>query len=438
MSAFVVPGLVLAAFLGAPPEDPFHKGDFATACKLAKEKGKVVMVDFYTVWCGPCKMLDRNTWPDERVRNFLVEKTIPMKVNAEADRELARRYQIMFYPTIVFVKPDGVEIGRVRGYSPPAEFLMRAAGVLSPQAVANPPKQEPTPPPEPVDTTSATYRLDQARVLIREKKHKEALDELTWCFDHGHEKDPSFIRVRVGVLSRMFAELGQAYPPAREAISTRRDAAQAALVELGEQPAKLATRSPVFASGGTVGGVMELLAINRALGQTEKSVALYEALRAAGERTAALRTQLVRDEVLDALLASQRYREIVEDGGDMLFERLNQQISGCKESTARTASVSTPGRDRIASFMRQRTVADVSRWYQALLGADQKTRAEYLADKLIDLDGTGVTYATLIDRALRVGAYDAARLHVTRAEEKLQGADLSKVREAAAKIPPRT
>jgi len=106
---------------------PFHDVGFEQACKLAQKEGKVVMIDFYTTWCAPCKMLDRFTWNDESVRKWLRDQTVALKVNAEKERGLAQRYRVTAYPTIVFLKPDGQEIGRIEGFLWPQPFLKVAA-----------------------------------------------------------------------------------------------------------------------------------------------------------------------------------------------------------------------------------------------------------------------------------------------------------------------
>jgi len=60
-----------------------------------------VLVDFYTVWCGPCKKLDQTTWKDQQVRDWLSSEAVCLKVDAEKDVPLAEKYRINVYPTVV-------------------------------------------------------------------------------------------------------------------------------------------------------------------------------------------------------------------------------------------------------------------------------------------------------------------------------------------------
>ncbi len=93
----------------------WHK-NFAAAQKLAKKTNRV-MVDFYTSWCGPCKMLDRQTWPAPGVSSLL-KGAVPVKLDAEAGPNvgIANRYKVQAYPTILFINPQGKVIGTVVGF----------------------------------------------------------------------------------------------------------------------------------------------------------------------------------------------------------------------------------------------------------------------------------------------------------------------------------
>ena len=91
------------------------------------------MVDFYTSWCGWCKVLDRKTYSDDNVGKIADAKFISVKIDAEKGEgiDLAKQYQINGYPTIIFFAPDGKEVDRVVGYQDADHFarsLNLAAG----------------------------------------------------------------------------------------------------------------------------------------------------------------------------------------------------------------------------------------------------------------------------------------------------------------------
>jgi len=105
--------------------------DYDQALSRAKDENKPILMDFYTDWCGWCKKLDAETYGDETVAAFLNESFICLKVNAEEHADLAKEYEVLGYPTIVFLSPDGEEIGRIVGYEPPNKFLQDAKNMLT-------------------------------------------------------------------------------------------------------------------------------------------------------------------------------------------------------------------------------------------------------------------------------------------------------------------
>lgn len=91
--------------------------DYETGLERARIERKPVMIDFYTSWCYYCKILDSKTYTDPEVIR-LSAQFVCLKINAERQRELARRYRIAAYPIIVFLSRDGLERTRTYGYQP--------------------------------------------------------------------------------------------------------------------------------------------------------------------------------------------------------------------------------------------------------------------------------------------------------------------------------
>ncbi len=97
--------------------------DLPTALARAGSEKKLVMVDFYTDWCKWCKQLDRTTLSDAEVQRAL-GGFVSVRLNAEKDgRDVAERFNVDGYPTILFLDARGGEVGRIPGYMEPGPFL---------------------------------------------------------------------------------------------------------------------------------------------------------------------------------------------------------------------------------------------------------------------------------------------------------------------------
>jgi len=121
---------------------------FEDALELQQKKPKNIIMDVYTNWCGPCKLLDRNTFQNKKVADFINEHYYAVKFNAEGnevinfdDREfknpnykpemvnrrngnhqLTRYLGVSAYPTIVFFDTKSEIIYKLRGYNTPAQI----------------------------------------------------------------------------------------------------------------------------------------------------------------------------------------------------------------------------------------------------------------------------------------------------------------------------
>ncbi|MAW95411.1 MULTISPECIES: thioredoxin fold domain-containing protein [unclassified Leeuwenhoekiella] len=86
----------------------FAETDLEGALAMAQEQNKHVFIDFYTNWCAPCKMMDKQVFPQQNVGKYFNSKFISLKVNAEKEGvELAKKYGIKAYPTFVILDKTG-------------------------------------------------------------------------------------------------------------------------------------------------------------------------------------------------------------------------------------------------------------------------------------------------------------------------------------------
>lgn len=87
----------------------------------------VVMVDFWAVWCGPCRMIAPTV---EELAKEYTNKIKVMKLNTDENPEIASRYKIMGIPSIIFFK-NGQEADRIVGAVPKPQLKAKIDSLIS-------------------------------------------------------------------------------------------------------------------------------------------------------------------------------------------------------------------------------------------------------------------------------------------------------------------
>jgi len=107
------------------------------AIDMAEEENKLVMLNLYTDWCLPCKMMDQNVFNNQETANFVEENFIPYKVNAEENNgpNLAFLYEVKSFPGIVFLDNRGRVVEKYEGAMSNTKFKALAKRALGSQSV---------------------------------------------------------------------------------------------------------------------------------------------------------------------------------------------------------------------------------------------------------------------------------------------------------------
>jgi len=103
----------------------FFHGTWEEAKEKATQEEKILFVDAFTTWCGPCKRMAKNVFPDSEVGKFFNEKYISLKLDMEKTegRAFATEYPVSAYPTLFFINEKGELLKRVVGGKNVEQFL---------------------------------------------------------------------------------------------------------------------------------------------------------------------------------------------------------------------------------------------------------------------------------------------------------------------------
>ncbi len=112
-----------------------HNGEWAAALEQARAENKLIFMDAFTTWCGPCKMMSAQVFPNTDVSKFFNGSFINVKMDMEKGEgiELAQRFKVMAYPTLLFIDPaDGSIVHRTAGFHAVDEFIQLGKNALDP------------------------------------------------------------------------------------------------------------------------------------------------------------------------------------------------------------------------------------------------------------------------------------------------------------------
>ncbi len=117
------------------------------AVAAQKKEPRKILIDVYTTWCGPCKMMDSNTFTNQDVVSFINKNFYAVKFNAESGtdvvfkgttyknpsydpnargrngvHEFSRALRVSAYPTIVYLDENLEMIAPIKGYQSPQQI----------------------------------------------------------------------------------------------------------------------------------------------------------------------------------------------------------------------------------------------------------------------------------------------------------------------------
>ncbi|MFN4233274.1 MAG: thioredoxin family protein [Bacteroidia bacterium] len=103
----------------------FHKGTWDEALQLAKKENKLIFLDIYATWCGPCKKLKAKTFSNAEVGKFYNQNFVNVAFDGEQGdgAMLMQKYNLQSFPSLLFIDGNGKVIAKTVGYHNPDELI---------------------------------------------------------------------------------------------------------------------------------------------------------------------------------------------------------------------------------------------------------------------------------------------------------------------------
>lgn len=95
----------------------FFQGEWKDALEKAKQEDKLLFVDAYAKWCGPCKVMSKNVFPVPEVGDFFNKNFINLKLDMEESDGVTFgfKYPVSAYPTMYFIDGEGKVVKVAKG-----------------------------------------------------------------------------------------------------------------------------------------------------------------------------------------------------------------------------------------------------------------------------------------------------------------------------------
>ncbi|MDO5979683.1 DUF255 domain-containing protein [Flavivirga spongiicola] len=112
----------------------FEHGTFADALSKAKAENKMIFMDCYTTWCGPCKKMSKEVFPQQEVGDYMNTHFVSIKMDMEKGEgiQLTKMYGVKAFPTLLFMDANGKVMHTKVGGADVAGFIAEAKAANDP------------------------------------------------------------------------------------------------------------------------------------------------------------------------------------------------------------------------------------------------------------------------------------------------------------------
>jgi len=112
----------------------FAEGSWASLLARSRQSGQLIFVDANTSWCGPCKQMRKDIFPQKDVARLFNRNFINVDFDMEKGEGimLRKKYGVKAYPTFLFINGKGEVVHKTVGSTDAAEFRQHALDAMSP------------------------------------------------------------------------------------------------------------------------------------------------------------------------------------------------------------------------------------------------------------------------------------------------------------------
>lgn len=126
----------------APKNEISWSDNLRQAQELARQTGKPVLLHFYSDTCPPCKMMEKNTFPNPAIVETVQNSFIPVKLNAKQYPREAQMFNVQFVPRDIVLSPNGQVIHSAEGGQDVTRYSQFLATAQAAIAKVNPPQPQ--------------------------------------------------------------------------------------------------------------------------------------------------------------------------------------------------------------------------------------------------------------------------------------------------------
>jgi thiol-disulfide isomerase/thioredoxin len=381
MHSYSVPALITSLTLcalaaAAPPV--FTTKSYEDAKAQSIKDHKLLILDSMADWCGPCKMMDKTTWIDDKVVKWVNDNAIAVQFDVDKDKDLAQQFKIEAMPTVIVLK-DGKEFDRSVGYKKTDDLLAWLDGVKRGETSLDALRKAAGDRMGKDGKVDVNARYDLARQLAMSGKEDEATDEYVWLWDNMLKYDPAMYGVRLSFMAGDMQRLAQQHEPALKRFTKMRDALEAKL--------KAGTSSSEE--------LTEWIVLNGVVDDQDRTIAWFDRVKNDPEAAPDIQRNNFR---LERLLEERgRWADLAKLSKNPVADA--RQKVQMYNMTARTLPKEQA--EEIKKYQTQSLRDSISHLYAGLLAAGKEDDADKVAAVLTDALDDAPSRTALVEMALQ-------------------------------------